>query len=271
MVLKNARWLPVKTESILLGLSVITLQLKALTTEPKGLWRTGWFFFHISPMETEPELAGSKLTPRQSEPRQTEFGPDWPNLEKESTFARVSVKYPPLTLSTAVTSLQGSVTSTSLWLRPEEPKGLEWMQRQQATHTFAYIVQQSGSLISDSNCIFILYHTLVMKQFFLVFRRKTRMKQEILLQHTAECKLKLFINVIYFSYNKTQINVILPWFWKYQAILLAGETHSGGVNDRHESFDVWCDDPVEKLLVVVLEPHQKHIPDKGVRTSRVSF
>lgn len=42
---------------------------------------------------------------------------------------------------------------------------------------------------------------------------------------------------------------------EYEAILLAGQTHSGGVNDGHKPFDVWQEHPIEELLVVVLEPH----------------
>lgn len=42
---------------------------------------------------------------------------------------------------------------------------------------------------------------------------------------------------------------------EYEAILLAGQAHSGGVNDGHKPLDVWQQHPIEELFVAVLEPH----------------
>lgn len=42
---------------------------------------------------------------------------------------------------------------------------------------------------------------------------------------------------------------------KYEAVLLAGQAHSGGVNDGHKPFNVWQYHPIEELLVAVLKPH----------------
>lgn len=72
--------------------------------------------------------------------------------------------------------------------------------------------------------------------------------------------LRSFFFLYHFIVQKGKTFVcVSPWSSKYQAVLLAGEAHSGGVNDGHKPLNVWHQSPIEQLLVAVLEPHQKHI------------
>lgn len=51
-----------------------------------------------------------------------------------------------------------------------------------------------------------------------------------------------------------------------QAVLLAGQAHSGSVHDGHELLDVRGQQTVEQLLVPVLQRHQQDVPETESET-----
>lgn len=150
---------------ILLGLSVITLQLKALsrkTFEGRG------GLFHISPMETEPK--------------------------NESTFTWVSVKYPLFPLTTAVTSLQKSGTLTS-----PSNFGLDLMSSRTYSRRRLHICSDDHQglifqIQTVPECHESHLNTALIQQFFLFYMRKTRMSE----WQMSATWLKTIPNFIYF-------------------------------------------------------------------------
>lgn len=56
--------------------------------------------------------------------------------------------------------------------------------------------------------------------------------------------------------------VDLLWPPENVAILGAGQTYSGGVDDGHEGLDVLHQEPIEESLVSLLDPHQIDVPEQ---------
>ena len=67
-----------------------------------------------------------------------------------------------------------------------------------------------------------------------------------------------------FPFSKIQIvlkiKVYVPRFPKCQTVLLACETHSRSINDRHEFFNIRHQHTIKELLISILQIHQQKIP-----------